>query len=256
MLKSGADRVVDSTLVSVGWTILGLILVAIFGLPPPQAWPMLLISMVVHSFYWFALTKGYDAGDLSHVYTLSRGLAPVAVAFGAFLIAHETPSPIALLGIVCVCTGVLLVGASPNAPLRATLWALLTASAIGGYSLADALGARAVGNAAHYLGWSLLLSAAPIFAYAVIVRGPRALVHAARNDWKRGLAAGFVSGVGYGVVLFAQTLAPVAQVTALRETSVVFAALIAFVFLRERLGPRRWLGAAIVAVGATLIASN
>ncbi len=256
LLKSGADRLADSALVSVGWLAMAAALIAWFGPPPAAAWPYLLLSCVVHSCYWFALTKGYDTGDLSHVYTLSRGLAPVVAALLAFLIAHETPTPLALGGIALVSAGVLTIGASPNAPLNATLWALLTAATIGGYTLFDALGARVTGNAAQYLGWSLLVSAAPILLFALARRGPAGLARAFRVDWKRGLTAGFVSGAGYGIVLFAQTLAPVAQVTALRETSVVFAALIAWMFLREELGLRRWLGAAIVAGGAVLIGFN
>jgi len=254
LLKSGSDRLADSALVAIGWLALASVLLAYFGLPPQETWPPLLLASVAHAFYWYALTKGYDTGDLSHVYTLSRGLAPAVVAVLAFMIARETPAPIALTGIALVCIGVLAVGASPNAPLRATLWALATAASIGAYSFFDAVGARATGNAAHYLCWSLIFSAAPILVFALWRRGVGGLARAFKLDWKRGLAAGIVSGVGYGVVLYAQTMGPVAQVTALRETSVVFAALIAWVFLRERLGPRRWAGAALVAAGAVLIA--
>lgn len=256
LLKSGADRLVDSALVGVGWMVLAAGLIAFYGLPPPQAWPILFISGAVHALYWGALTRGYEAGDLSHVYTLSRGLAPAVAALLAFIVIGETPAPLALAGVALVCAGVLTVGASRAAPLNATLWALVTAASIGAYSLCDAMGARIVGDAAHYLGWNMLLSGLPIFAFAVLRRGPARLLRAARADWKRGLAAGLVSGVGYGIVLFAQTLAPVAQVTALRETSVVFGALIAWLFLKETLGPRRWAGAAIVAAGAALIGFN
>jgi len=254
MLKAGSDRLADSALVSIGWIALSAALLAYYGMPPAEAWPPLLIASLIHALYWAALTKGYETGDLSHVYTLSRGLAPAVVAVLAFLLANETPAPIVLGGIALVCAGVLAVGASPNAPFKATFWALITAASIGGYSFFDAVGARATGSAAHYLGWSLLLSGAPILLYALWRRGAAGLARAFALDWKRGLGAGIVSGGGYGVVLYAQTLAPAAQVTALRETSVVFAALIAWVFLRERLGPRRWLGAALVALGAGLIA--
>lgn len=256
LLKSGADRLADSALVAVGWMALAGGLIAWFGPPPPSAWPMLALSGLLHAGYWAALTKGYEAGDLSHVYTLSRGLAPAVAALLAFVFVRETPSAIALAGVALVCAGVLTVGASRTAPLNATLWALITAASIGAYTLCDALGARLTGEAAHYLGWSLLVSGAPIFLFALWRRGPAGLARAFRLDWRRGLAAGFVSGAGYGVVLFAQTLAPVAQVTALRETSVVFGALIAWAFLRERLGVRRWIGAAIVAAGAVLIGFN
>ena len=110
------------------------------------------------------------------------------------------------------------------------------------------------GNAIQYLGWTTGLMSIPMIGFAVWRRGPtRLLSDAAVAPW-RGIAIGVISFAGYGLVLWAQTMAPIAQVTALRETSVVFGALIAFVFLRERLGLRRWTGAAIVALCAGVIA--
>jgi drug/metabolite transporter (DMT)-like permease len=253
-LKGGRDRVTDSFLVAVGGLLTGAVLVAWLGPPPREAWPYLALSVSIHLAYWFTLFKGYDSGDLSHVYTLSRGTAPLLVALGAALTAHEIPPAVKLAGIALVSAGVICVGASPNAPLRATLWALAIGLCISGYSLNDALGARVGGNAAQYLGWTTLLMSIPMIGFALWRRGVRRLLSdAAVAPW-RGVAIGVISFAGYGLVLWAQTFAPIAQVTALRETSVVFGALIAFVFLRERLGARRWIGAAIVAAGAGLIA--
>ena len=134
------------------------------------------------------------------------------------------------------------------------MWALSIGLCIASYSLVDALGARAAGNALVYPGWSMALMCVPMVAFAFWRRGVRQLLKdAAVAPW-RGIGIGVISFAGYGLVLWAQTFAPIAQVTALRETSVVWGALIAFVFLRERLGARRWLGAAIVAAGAGLIA--
>jgi drug/metabolite transporter (DMT)-like permease len=116
------------------------------------------------------------------------------------------------------------------------------------------LGSRAAGNAVIFLGWSMALMSVPMAAFAFWRRGvKRLLTDAAVAPW-RGISIGIISFAGYGLVLWAQTFAPIAQVTALRETSVVWGALIAFFFLREQLGARRWLGAAIVAAGAGLIA--
>ena len=254
MLKSGEDRLLDAALVALGWFVLGAVLIAVFGLPAAAAWPYVLATALIHALYWAALTRGYDAGDLSHVYTLSRGLAPLLVSIAAIFAAREIPRPSAAVGIGLVSLGVLFVGASRRAPLRATGWALVIGCTIGAYSLVDALGARVAGNAACYAGWMLFASSLPIAVFAILRRGGRRLYAAARTHWQRGLGAGVVSGVGYAVVLFAQTLAPVGQVTALRETSVVFAAVIARVFLREHLGVRRVVGALVVAIGAGLIA--
>ncbi len=254
VLKGGTDRVTDSFLIAVGGLGAGLLIILFMGALPEAAWPYVALTVCIHLVYWFCLFKGYDAGDMSHVYTLSRGMAPMLVAFGAALTASEIPPPLKMLGIAFVSIGVFTVGASPNAPLKATLWACAIGLCIASYSLVDALGSRAAGNAVIFLGWSMALMSAPMAAFAFWRRGvSRLLRDAAVAPW-RGISIGVVSFAGYGLVLWAQTFAPIAQVTALRETSVVWGALIAFLFLHERLGIRRWLGAAIVATGAGLIA--
>lgn len=252
-LKGGRDRVVDAFLIAVGGVIVGGALMVWTGWPSAETWRYLALSVVIHLLYWITLFNAYDRGDLSHVYTLSRGSAPMLVAIGAALFAHEIPPPLKALGVAFVSAGVLLVGFSPSAPLRATAWALSIGLCIGGYSLVDALGAR-TSSAAHYLGWTTGLMSVPMIVFSMIKRGPAPLLRTAFAAPWRGLAIGVISFAGYGLVLWAQTMAPVAQVTALRETSVVFGALIAFALLRERLGLRRWAGAIIVALGASLIA--
>ncbi len=253
-LKGGRDRVTDSFLIAVGGLVVGAAIIAIMGAPRVEALPYLALSVTIHICYWITLFKGYDAGDLSHIYTLSRGSAPLLVALGASVFAHEVPAPIKMLGIAFVSLGVLAVGASPRAPLRATFWALSTGLCIASYSLVDALGARAAGSAVLYLGWTTGLMSIPMVAFAFWKRGARNLLTSAAIAPWRGIAIGVISFAGYGLVLWAQTFAPIAQVTALRETSVVWGVLIAFFFLREHLGARRWIGAAVVALGAGLIA--
>ncbi len=254
-LKGGrGDRVVDAFLIAVGGMATALVLFAFMGVPVAAAWPYLMASVLIHLVYWVTLFKAYDLGDLSHIYTLSRGSAPLLVALGAALTAHEIPPPLKMFGIALVSAGVLAVGASSNAPIKATLWALAIGVSIASYSLVDALGARISGNAALYVGWTSGVMGVPMIAFSVWRRGgAQLLADASVAPW-RGIFIGIISFAGYGLVLWAQTFAPIAQVTALRETSVVWGALIAFVFLREHLGPRRWLGAAIVAFGAGLIA--
>jgi len=254
-LKGGrGDRVVDAFLIAIGGMATALVLFAFMGVPNAASWPYLVASVIIHLFYWLTLFKAYDLGDLSHIYTLSRGSAPLLVTLGAAFAAHEIPPPLKALGVVLVSAGVLAVGASPNAPLRATLWALSIGVCIASYSLVDALGARISGNAALYVGWTSGVMGVPMVAFAVWRRGSKQLLADASVAPWRGIFIGVISFAGYGLVLWAQTFAPIAQVTALRETSVVWGALIAFLFLREHLGLRRWLGAAIVALGAGLIA--
>jgi drug/metabolite transporter (DMT)-like permease len=137
--------------------------------------------------------------------------------------------------------------------LRATVWGLLTACGIAGYSLVDALGARVTGDVALYVGWAFLANAIPTCGYALWRRGLPVIRNAAPAARWRGFAAGIISAAGFGIVLWAQMRAPIAQITALRETSVVFAALIGWLLLKERLSVRRWLGAFVVAAGAIAI---
>ncbi|MES1197573.1 MAG: DMT family transporter [Pseudomonadota bacterium] len=254
VLKRGSDRVTDSFLVGIGGALLGLVPIALFGLPNAATWPFLLSSSLIHCVYWFTLFKGYDAGDLSHVYTLSRGSAPLLVALGAAFAAREIPTTHELFGIAMVSAGVLSVGISPRAPLKATLWGVSTGLCIATYSLVDALGARTSGNPAIYIGWNQTLMCVPLVMFALWRRGPRRLWTDAHKDPWRGLIVGAVSMAGYGLVLWAQTLAPIAQTTALRETSVVFGALIAWIFMREPVGFRRAFGACLAATGAATIA--
>lgn len=252
-LKGGRDRIAESFLIAAGGLGAGAILIALLGAPRVEAWPYIAVSVAIHLLYWLTLFKSYDLGDLSHIYTLARGSAPLLVTLGAALTAHEIPPPLKALGVALVSAGVLAVGVSPRAPLRATLWALSCGLTIAAYSLVDALGARAGGNVLQYLGWQMALQSAPMMAFAFWRRGRGLFGDVAVAPW-RGIAIGVVSFGGYGLVLWAQTFAPIAQVTALRETSVVWGALIAFALLGERLGLRRWLGALVVALGAGLIA--
>jgi len=254
LVKAGEDRLASTFLVGVGSIVFGVVMVAFTGPPPLKAWPYLLGSVVIHACYWAALIRGYKLGDLSHVYTLSRGLAPLLVAVGAALFARELPSLREAVGIGLVSLGVISVGASPGAPWRTSLWALLIAACIGAYSLVDALGARASGDPLRYIAWMTFGFSVPLTLFALLRRGSSAMWVAVRPQWRIGLLAGVMSSAGFGIVIWAQTRAPVAQVTALRETSVVFAALIAWVLLTERLGPRRWIGAVLVAAGAVTIA--
>lgn len=257
-LKSGGgrtpDRIADAFLIALGGIGMGAGLALWRGAPEAAAWPYLALSVMIHLMYWITLFKSYDLGDLSHIYTLSRGSAPLLVAVGAALTAHEVPPPLKAAGIALVSLGILLVGVSPRAPLRATSWALIVGLCIAGYSLVDALGARAAGDAVLYLGWTTMLMSVPMIAFCFHRRGATTLLASARVAPMRGVFIGVLSFGGYGLVLWAQTFAPIAQVTALRETSVVWGALIAFLLLGERLDVRRWLGALVVAAGAALIA--
>jgi drug/metabolite transporter (DMT)-like permease len=252
-LKAGKDRLIDVGVMGLGGIAFGLAMLAWRGVPDAAAWPYLAASSVVHVLYWVALNRGYAAGDMSHVYTIARGIAPALVGLGAAVIAREWPSGMAAAGIVLVSGGIAAIGLSPRASISATTWAAATGVSIATYSLIDALGARASGDAMAYIGISSLGTFVPIALYCFLRRSADSVRANMSGRWLQVLAAGALSNAGFGLALWAQTIAPIAYVTALRETSVVFGTAIAAWLLREAVTPRRWLGAAVVALGAGLI---
>lgn len=247
------DRMVDLAVMGLGGTLFGAVLIALFGAPVAAAWPFILASSGLHLVYWTALTRGYAAGDMSHVYTIARGLAPALVTLGAVLAAGEVPPLAQVLGIAAISAGVMLVGVNRNAPLPATGWALLTGTAIAGYSLVDALGVRANGDVFSYKGWGAVFTFLPMAVLVIARRGVPAFRAAAAGRWRAGMLAGGVSSAGFMLVLWAQMRAPIGPITALRETSVLFGAALAALLLKEAVGVRRWAGALVVCAGAMLI---
>lgn len=256
-LKSGVDRLIDVGIMGLGGIVLGIFMIAWGGWPAPAAWPYLAGSAVVHVVYWSALNRSYSFGDMSHVYTIARGMAPLLVTIGALLTAREIPSGMALAGIVLISAGIAVIGFSARAPARATAWAALTGVSIASYSLVDALGIRSSGSAASYIGVSSIGTFAPMCAYCMWKRGIGTVVQSGRGRWHKLMLAGAMTNAGFGLALWAQTIAPIAYVTALRETSVVFGAAIATFGLKEVVGRRRWAGAIVVAIGScALLASR
>jgi drug/metabolite transporter (DMT)-like permease len=250
---STGDRLVDVAVMGIGGSLFGLVLIAVFGAPLPAAWPFVLASSAIHLVYWTALTKGYGAGDMSHVYTIARGIAPALVTVGALIFAAEVPGLGQGLGVLAISAGVMLVGVNRHAPLAATGWALLTGAAIAGYSLVDAIGVRVNGDVFSYKGWGALFTFLPITLFVIVRRGLAGFMAAATGRWRQGLLAGAISSAGFMLVLWAQMRAPIGPITALRETSVLFGAALAVLLLKENVTARRWAGALVVCAGAMLI---
>ncbi len=253
MLKSGRDRLIDLGQMAIGGVLFGLALLVFFGAPPPQAWPYIALSCAIHYVYWMALYRGYAAGDMSHVYTIARGSAPALVTIGAMFAAQEIPTPQIAIGIALVSLGIFAVGFNARAPLNATGWAALTGISIAAYSLTDALGTRIAGDVLEYKSWGTIGTFLPILIFVLLRRGPSQFIAAGQGRWARGLFAGAISSAGFALVLWAQMRAPIGPVTALRELSVVFGAVIAALILKESVSPRRWFGAVAVAAGALMI---
>lgn len=249
IIKSGREPLLDTALIALAGTVVALPLLTLVSPPDPAAWPYLAASVAVHLAYYTALAGAYKAGDLSHGYPIMRGVAPLLVAAASVFWFREALSPTAWLGVLLISGGVLFLGlAGGGASRRATAWALLNALVIALYTLADGTGVRLAGSAVGYVVWLNLFLGLPFGLAVLAIRRGEFVRHAARN-WGRGLAGAVLSGLSYGIALWAMTRAPVAVVAALRETSVIFAALIGAWFLGEGHLKARVAGAVIVFAG-------
>ena len=225
-------------------------------IPARESWPMILVSVIIHNFYYFSLARAYRSGDLSQVYPLFRGLAPVLVAFGAVILADEWLSAGTLAGIVIVSGGVISL-AFRNAtlgamPRKALFWGLTTSLLIACYTVVDGMGVRAAGNALSYILWLFIFEVVPIGLILLLTQRQEWIKYL-RENTAMVITGGVASSAAYGLVIFAMSLGAMAVVSSLRETSVIFAAIIGAIFLREPFGPARIRAASLVAVGIVLM---
>jgi drug/metabolite transporter (DMT)-like permease len=256
LLKSsqGGDALLDTTVVVAGSSLWGLVFVGLVPFPPVGAWPFIAASSVIHFGYYVTLSQAYRTGDLSFAYPLMRGTAPLLVTMLGTIMLRELPSAQMCIGIALISLGIVSIAfVQRRAHSRAAAyWAFANACIIAVYTLVDGAGARTSGNAMSYVTWLIFLEGIPFMVWVVARRGRPALVYL-RGNVRVGLVGGGCSFAAYGIVLWAMTRAPIAAVAALRETSVLFAALLGSLWLKEGFGWRRLAGAASVVAGiATL----
>jgi drug/metabolite transporter (DMT)-like permease len=225
-------------------------------IPLVESWPMILLSVIWHNFYYFTLAKSYRAGDLSQMYPLFRGLAPVLVALGAAIFAREWLSPGSMLGIGLISFGLvsitLLGGQFGKISPLALRWGLATSVLIAAYTVTDGLGVRAAGNSMSYILWLFVLEPFPI-CLVLLARDPASWFDYMSGKKGKIIVGGLASSAAYGLVIFAMSLGSMAMVSSLRETSVIFAALIGTLVFRESFGRQRIFAAVLVACGIILI---
>jgi drug/metabolite transporter (DMT)-like permease len=257
LIKFGLDPLSTTTLIAIGSAVVGLVCLPVAGMPASAAWPWLIASAFIHLFYFAALIESYRTGDLGQVYPIARGSAPLMTAGASVVLVGEQLSLATWSGIVALAAGVLLLSARGGRELahidrRAVGFALLTALTICAYSVVDGIGARASLNSQSYVLWLLIGNALLLVPYALWREG-RAVVPTIRRFWLRGLAGGALQTLSYGIALWAMTLAPIAIVASLRETSVLFGAAIAVVILKEPLRAVRIAAALLIVGGLVLI---
>lgn len=256
LVKSAGDKTVDTALVHFLGAVVALPFALYFGLPRPESWPFIAASLVIHIGYYIALAGAYQHGELGMTYPIMRGFAPLLVALGSGALIGEHPSTAAWLGTVAITVGVALVGlAHPGEALhhrKALAFAFANAAIIAIYTVVDGLGVRASGDAAAYVFILFVLDGFPYPLLVWLRRTPeqrRDILAYARTRWPKAALGGAASIGSYAIALWAMTKAPVASVAALRETSVLFAALLGTWLLKEKFGWQRAAGTAVVVAG-------
>jgi drug/metabolite transporter (DMT)-like permease len=254
LVKSGADKLLDTALVVAGSAAIAAAIAPFLPLPAPASWPMLVASGVIHLAYFSLVAAAYRAGDMSLAYPLMRGTPPLVVALMAAALLDEGMRPLGWVGVLLVSLGVLAMAVRRGMRAHAApvVLALANAVVISAYTLVDGVGARLSQAPVAYTLWAFLLTALVFLPFVAWRRPGRLLPHLAAR-WRIGLGAGGCTLGSYALALWAMTQAPIAAVAALRETSILFGVALAALLLRERPTAARLAGAALIAAGAAVL---
>jgi drug/metabolite transporter (DMT)-like permease len=270
------DQTLAFALIGAGGIAVSIPLVIVAAPPRPSSWPYLLGSVAIHVFYNLLLMRCYRLGEFSQVYPLARGISPLVVTILAAVFVHEHLAPLQIVGVAIVSAGLAFLvfagrssragGSGPAAtggqasrvvpPGKHSRGALLAAVGTGltiaAYTTVDGVGVRLSASPVGYIGWLILLQGlcVPLFA---AVRRRDVLLKQPRRILLSGLAAGALSVLAYGLVLWAQTRGALAPIAALRETSVIFGAIIGTLVFREPFGRARITATALVVAGIVLL---
>ncbi|MFF4247600.1 EamA family transporter [Streptomyces sp. NPDC001822] len=252
------DQLLSFTLISGGGALIGAVLVCFAPLPAAGAWPYLLVSAGLHVAYMLLLMRSFTLGDFGQMYPIARGTAPLVVTVLAAVFVGERPDGWATAGVAVASAGLVGLalwgirgsGRRPHWP--AILAALATGLAIAGYTTVDGVGVRASGTPVGYIGWLMIAEGVAIPVYAGL-RRRGGLLPALRPFMARGLLGAALSVAAYGLVLWAQTRAPLAPIAALRESSIIVGAAIGTLFFKEKFGGPRIAAAGLMVVGIGLM---
>lgn len=256
IVKSGDDKLISAWLTVLAAPLVLWPLLLLTGLPSPKVWAVLLGSGAIHAAYNVALVRAYEHGDLSIVYPVARGLAPLLVTLGAPILLGEHLSSLAMVAVGLIGGGIAWLGLATKgaaARISALGWATVTAALIATYSIVDKMGVMQ-SNAVAYAIVLFGCNAAIMTPYVVARRGPRRMREVWRQQRMILLASGLCSVGAYLLVLFAMRLTQVSYIAALRESSVIFGVLLGWRVLGEPFGGQRVSAAAVVTLGLILLA--
>ncbi len=259
-VKATNDVLVTRAVLSVSCALIVAPVAFFVPLPTPELWGAIVISVPTHFFYQMSMIRALHRGDLSLVFPVMRGLAPLLVAIGAFIFLSETLSSIAVVGLLISVIAVISFGflqgnrtaATASVSRAALFWAGMTAVGIMAYNIADARGVRMAEEPLTFIVWLFMLDWIGTLAVAAYARKDR-LFDAMRPVMKYGISGGVLSVASYGAALFALSLIEAARVTAIRETAVVFGALLGWLILKEGIGPRRIIASVVLVAGLAMM---
>jgi drug/metabolite transporter (DMT)-like permease len=253
VVKGGADKLLTTILVTTWATLIAAVCLPFLPAPSRESWPFIAVSTLLQVGYYVLVAKTYHLADMSQTYPLMRGTAPLLVAITSVGLLGGHLSPSAWVGIAIICAGILAMATSGHAKNRAGLvLALLNAGVIASYTLIDGLGVRLSGAPAAYTLWIFLLTGIPLIVWAFAARRADFQGYIAAN-WHLGLVGGAGTIISYGLALWAMTLAPVAVIAALRETSILFGTAISAFVLKEQVSTIRVVAVCIIAIGAGIL---
>lgn len=256
LIKLKLDRFLSLCLIQVFIGAMGLAMLAVFPWPSWSSVPHAITSGLLHFGYNLFLIRSYRTGDLSQVYPVARGTAPLLTLTGVWAATQEAPAPAGIAGIAVLVAGLWFISLGGRRQLRldgvTLLFALGTAAFIAAYSIVDGLGSRASGSPSGYAGLMFAIDGLLLVSAALIWRGP-VIIAQMRPFWMSGLAGGALSAGAYWIVIWAMSKAPIASVAALRETSILFVLLLSQRLLKEPVTLRRFAGAGLILAGALLI---
>ncbi len=259
-VKASNDVLMTRAVLSTGCALIMAPFSFFLPMPTPELWLALAVSVPVHFFYQMSMIRALSRGDLSLVFPVMRGLAPLLVAIGAFVFLRESLSPVSIVGLVIATASVIAFGflqgaksASGKSISRSALfWAGMTAVGIMAYNVADARAVRLAENPLTFVVWLFMFDGFGTVTVALFVRQQR-FISAAKPVMKFGIAGAVLSVLSYGAALLAVDMIEVARVTALRETAVVFGAAMGWLVLKESIGPRRIIASVILVIGLALM---
>jgi len=252
LIKISGDRIAVMAVVTLAGSILSIFALPFVDSPDPASWPLLALTILIHTGYHFFLPIAYDHGDLGQVYPIARGVAPILVTLGALVFAGEQVGQMAMIGILCLAVGVMALtfdgGKVSKINPKAIFFALATGVCIASYTVVDGLGVRQAGSILGFAVWLTIGDGVLTFLIALIWKRNE-IVMVVKNNVMTGIAGGAMQVGAYWIIVYALAVAPMGMVSGLRETSVLFAALISTFLLKEGFGVWRFVSACLVTFG-------